>query len=260
MDKVEFISAQHVKIEFEMASVLQRGLAYVLDTAIGYVYLIIVMLSLIDSVRVAYSDMDVLVGLFILLVNLPIVLYKPMMEYFFNGQTLGKMAMGIRMVRVNGDRMTIRDIFVRWVMRGEFFWISLVSNPAFIGLIPFISAIDLLVASMTPLRQRVGDMMVSVIAIRTKPNRTFTLKEVLSRQTEVEYVPTYEKCITFTDEDMMYLKKVIEQYKKFKEPEVKELLDQVTLKTQQRLEIDEPITDQIKFLETVLKDYVQLTR
>ena len=252
MDKVEFISAQHVKIEFEMASVLQRGLAYVLDTAIGYVYLIIVMLSLIDSVRLAYSDMDVLVGLFILLVNLPIVLYKPMMEYFFNGQTLGKMAMGIR--------MAIRDIFVRWVMRGEFFWISLVSNPAFIGLIPFISAIDLLVASMTPLRQRVGDMMVSVIAIRTRPNRTFTLKEVLSRQTEVEYVPTFEKCITFTDEDMMYLKKVIEQYKKFKEPEVKELLDQVTLKTQQRLEIEEPIKDQIKFLETVLKDYVQLTR
>ena len=127
-------------------------------------------------------------------------------------------------------------------------------------LIPFISAIDLLVASMTPLRQRVGDMMVSVIAIRTRPNRTFTLKEVLSRQTEVEYVPTFEKCITFTDEDMMYLKKVIEQYKKFKEPEVKELLDQVTLKTQQRLEIEEPIKDQIKFLETVLKDYVQLTR
>ncbi len=30
--------------------------------------------------------------------------------------------------------------------------------------------------------------------------------------------------------------------------------------SQQRLEIDEPITDQIKFLETVLKDYVQLTR
>jgi hypothetical protein len=113
---------------------------------------------------------------------------------------------------------------------------------------------------MTPLRQRVGDMMVSVIAIRTKPNRTFTLKEVLSRQAEVEYVPTFEKCITFTDEDMMYLKKVIEQYKKFKEPEVKELLDQVTLKTQQRLEIEEPITDQMKFLETVLKDYVQLTR
>lgn len=260
MDKVSFISAQHVKIEFEMASVLQRGLAYVIDTAIGYIYLIIVMLSLIDSVRLAYSDMDVLVGLFILLVNLPIVLYKPLMEYFFNGQTLGRMALGIRMVRANGDRMTIKDIFVRWVMRGEFFWISLVSNPGFIGLIPFISGIDLLVASMSPLRQRIGDMMVSVIAIRTRPNRAYTLKEVLSKQTDAEYVPTYEKCITFTDEDMIYLKKVIEQYKKFKEPEVKELLNQVTVKTQQRLEIEEPITNPLVFLETVLKDYVQLTR
>lgn len=260
MDKVSFISAQHVKIEFEMASVLQRGLAYVIDTAIGYIYLIIVMLSLMDSIRLAYSDMDVFVGLFILLVNLPIVLYKPLMEYFFNGQTLGRMALGIRMVRANGDRMTIKDIFVRWVMRGEFFWISLVSNPGFIGLIPFISGIDLLVASISPLRQRIGDMMVSVIAIRTRPNRAYTLKEVLSKQTDAEYVATYEKCITFTDEDMMYLKKVIEQYKKFKEPEVKELLNQVTVKTQERLEIEEPITNPLVFLETVLKDYVQLTR
>ena len=128
MEKVSFISAQHVKIEFEMASVLQRGLAYIIDTAIGYVYLLIVMLSLIDSAIKAYSELDVLVGLFILLVNLPIVLYKPLMQYFFNGQTLGKMAMGIRMVRVNGDRMTVRDIFVRWVMRGVLFWISLLDH------------------------------------------------------------------------------------------------------------------------------------
>ena len=102
--------------------------------------------------------------------------------------------------------------------------------------------------------------MVSVIAIRTRPNRTYTLKEVLSKQSNVEYVPTYEKCISFTDEDMLYLKKVLEQYKKYKEPEVKELLDQVTIKTAQRLELEEPIPKQIKFLETVLKDYVQLTR
>ena len=43
-------------------------------------------------------------------------------------------------------------------------------------------------------------------------------------------------------------------------PEVKELLDQVTIKTAQHLELEEPIPKQIKFLETVLKDYVQLTR
>ena len=57
MDKVEFISAQHVKIEFEMASVLQRGLAYVLDTAIGYVYLIIVIHKLlIKNIKVIVLD------------------------------------------------------------------------------------------------------------------------------------------------------------------------------------------------------------
>ena len=113
MDKVDFISAQHVKIEFELASVLQRGLAYVIDSAILYVYLLVVLMSMTDAVVGAYSRMDYLMGLFLFLVNLPIVLYKPLMEYFYNGQTLGKMALGIRLVRVNGDRMTIRDIFIR---------------------------------------------------------------------------------------------------------------------------------------------------
>ena len=258
MDKVEFVSAQQVKIEFEMATVLQRGLAYVLDTLLSYVYVMIVILSILNNY--SYADLDHLLGIFVFLINLPIVLYKPLMEYFFNGQTLGKMAMGIRMVRVNGDRLTIRDIFVRWVMRGEFFWVSLLSNPGLIGLIPFISAIDLIVASMSPLRQRIGDMMVAVIAVRTRPSRTFSLNDVLSKQAEVQYTPTYEACISFTDEDMMYMKKVIEQYKKYQEPEVKELLDEVTRKTMERLEIQDPVPNQVKFLETVLKDYVQLTR
>ncbi len=260
MEKVSFVSAQHVKIEFEMASVLQRCLAYVVDTVIIYIYLLIVMLALLDRAFISFNNIDVFMGLFILLVNAPVVLYKPLMEYFFNGQTLGRMLFGIRMVRINGDRVTIKDIFIRWVMRGEFFWISMVSNPGFIGLIPFISAIDFIVASISPLRQRIGDMMASVIAIRTRPNRTYTLKEVLSKQTETNYVPTYENCITFTDEDMLYLKKVIEQYKKYKEPEVKDLLNQVTIKTQKRLEIKDPINNQLLFLETVLKDYVQITR
>ena len=258
MEKVDFVSAQQVKIEFELATVFQRGIAYVLDTLISYVYVILVMILILSNF--SYSDADNVLGIFTFLITLPIVLYKPLMEYFFNGQTLGKMVVGIRMVRANGDRLTIRDIFVRWVMRGEYFWLSMFSNAGYIGFIPFISIIDLLVASMTPLRQRIGDMMVSVIAVRTRPSRKFSLNDVLSKQTTVIYSPTYEGCISFTDEDMIYMKKVIEQYKKFQEPEVKELLDEVTKKTMDRLEIEGPVPNQIEFLETVLKDYVQLTR
>lgn len=260
MDKVDFISAQHVKIEFELASVLQRGLAYVIDSAILYVYLLVVLMSMTDAVVGAYSRMDYLMGLYLFLVNLPIVLYKPLMEYFYNGQTLGKMALGIRIVRVNGDRMTIRDIFIRWVMRGDFFWVSLLSNPGFIGLIPFISVLDLIFASMSPLRQRAGDMMTSVIAIRTKPSRAYTLKQILSKQEESQGNFTYENVIQFTDEDMLYLKKVVEQYKKFKSPEVQLLLDNLAIKTAEKLEVSPPTKNKVSFLETVLKDYVHLTR
>lgn len=257
MDKITFISAQHVKIQFELASVIQRCLAYVIDTLINYLYAMIVVIAMIDSF---FGNEDFFLGIFVLLFNLPLVFYKPVMEYYFNGQTLGKMAMGLRMVRINGDRLTIRDIFVRWVMRGDFFWIALLSNPSFIGLIPFLSFMGFIMVCMTPLKQRFGDMIVSVIAVRSKSSRTYTLEEVLKKQAPENYAPVYSKCISFTDEDMMFIKKAIEQYKKYPVGEVKEILNKITQKTKERLEITEPVKDQIGFLERVLKDYVYLTR
>lgn len=260
MEKVSFVSAQHVKIEFELASIIQRGIAYIIDSVIGYIYLIIVIFALLNDSSYWMGNMDTLMMALVLFVNMPIYLYKPLMEYFFNGQTLGKMVVGIRMVRMNGDRLSIRDIFIRWVMRGDFFWISLISNPGFIGLIPLISVFDLFIASLTPLRQRMGDMLASTIAIRTRPSRRYRLKDVLALQRTEKYIPVFEKVISFTDEDMLYLKNVLEQYKKYKGEEVQMILNEVTAVTVERLELEEEPKNKTKFLEQVLKDYVFLTR
>jgi hypothetical protein len=260
MKKVEFLSAQHVKIEFEMASVVQRALAYVIDTVIIYVYFMIVLFAFLNDASIWSQDLDLALLLLVLLVNMPIYLYKPVMEYFFNGQTLGKMAVGIRMVRVNGDRMTLQDNFLRWVMRGEFFWVSLVSNPVWILIIPFITLLDFLAMSLSPKHQRIGDMIVSVIAIRTRPSRKYKLSDILSRQESTSYKPTYEKVISFTDEDIMYLKNVIEQYKNYRNAEITKVFNAVTQKTCERLEIELPKKNTTAFLEKVLKDYVYLTR
>jgi len=81
MEKVDFVSAQQVKIEFELATVFQRGIAYVLDTLISYVYVILVMILILSNF--SYSDADNVLGIFTFLITLPIVLYKPLMEYFF---------------------------------------------------------------------------------------------------------------------------------------------------------------------------------
>jgi uncharacterized RDD family membrane protein YckC len=260
MKKVEFLSAQHVKIEFEMASVVQRVLAYVIDTVIIYVYFLIVIFAFLNDVSIWSSDLDLALLLLVLLVNMPIYLYKPLMEYFFNGQTVGKMALGIRMVRMNGDRMTLQDNFVRWVMRGDFFWVSLISNPVWIFIIPILTLIDFFALSLSPNNQRFGDMIVSVIAIRTRPARKYKLSDILSRQEAASYKPTYEKVISFTDEDIMYLKNVIEQYKNYKNAEITKVFNAVTQKTCERLEIEMPKKTTTAFLEKVLKDYVYLTR
>ena len=132
MGKINFISAQHVEIEYEIASVVQRIAAYVIDTIILSVYLFIVFMAVqFDDF---FTNFGTWLFFMLLLAKLPWVLYQPVLEYLTGGQTIGKMALGIRVVRINGERVGWREVMLRWLFRGDFLWIS---ASYFVLLIPF---------------------------------------------------------------------------------------------------------------------------
>ena len=54
--------------------------------------------------------------IFFLLV-LPIILYYPLLEYFFGGKTVGKGLLKIRVTNMEGKPASVGEITMRWLLR-----------------------------------------------------------------------------------------------------------------------------------------------
>jgi uncharacterized RDD family membrane protein YckC len=255
MSKINFTSAQHVEIEFEVATLIERIAAYIIDTIILSVYLFIVFMAV--GFQDLFENFGTWLFFMLLLAKLPWILYQPVMEYLTGGQTIGKMALGIRVLKHDGERVGWKEVLLRWLMRGDFLWIS---ASLFVLLIPVWNVFDAFIVSLSNRQQRIGDMLAGTIVIKNKSRQRYKLKDVLKIKSNENYEPTYLNVIQFTDEDMIYVKNCIQHRKKYKGKEIDDLLIRLSDETAQLLGLTETPKERIKFLETVLNDYVVLTR
>ena len=123
MKTIEFVSAQNVKIEYELASVGQRAAAALIDFLTFVVYFIILGMVFGRSI-VWTTSPGTIEFLFLILLKTPFILYHPVVEYLTQGQSLGKYILGIRVVTLSGERPGLREVFTRWLFKGDFIWIS----------------------------------------------------------------------------------------------------------------------------------------
>ena len=118
MKSIEFVSAQNVKIEYEYATVVQRSTAALIDAALLILYMIIIYFIISRAAGSNFMIVELLV------IKLPFIFYHPLLEHLTQGQTLGKYALGIRVVTYSGERPGLREIFTRWMFKGHFIWIG----------------------------------------------------------------------------------------------------------------------------------------
>jgi len=87
---LEVQTAQHVAIGYTAASVGDRILAYIIDLVILFIFSIgmIILLVVIGAIT-GFTNRGFLFA-FPFALFLPVVLYDLVMEYFFNGQSIGK--------------------------------------------------------------------------------------------------------------------------------------------------------------------------
>ena len=114
------ITGQNVRIQQTAATVLQRVVAWVID----YIVLMIIMfvftalfLSLMSTISISFGSRvgEDIEQFFTVIFFLGILMYPFWMELFNNGQSLGKMAMRIRVVCLDGTRPSISAFFIRWI-------------------------------------------------------------------------------------------------------------------------------------------------
>jgi len=259
MNTVHFESAHYVPVEFPLATLIQRWLATLIDIAVilCYVFLSII-IALEMGIRWSMGGSDLEMLAYILLFRLPILCYFPFCEYFFDGQTIGKYIVGIRIMTIHGDRIGLKEVGVRWIFKGDFLWIG--NHPLFFLVWFFIGLLALPFVAWSPYRQRLADRLANTVVIQVKKRHEYSLSTLLAIKNKSNHTIIYPQAVIFSDEDMLFIKQLIDRQKNNFSPIVQTLIQQVCTQMTSRMNVP-PIKEKYTlFLQQVLYDYVVLTR
>ncbi len=228
---VRIQTSQNVELEYEPASIGDRILATILDRLIyiGWVLLWILIYSLLKL----SGDMSVFVV--ILTIALPIMMYPILTEYFLNGQTLGKRAMNIRVVLLNGNQPTLGAYILRWLL-------ILVDTEL---LTPLVAIITI---AANGKGQRVGDIAAGTTVIKTI--KRVTLNQVTYQALPEDYQVTYSEASQLNDRDIETIRQVLRNRNE-------ELMERTSEKVSGVLGITN-VADARTFLLTIINDYAHL--
>jgi uncharacterized RDD family membrane protein YckC len=105
-------------LDFDLAGFITRGIAFLIDILI---LLGIATLTLASGLFFANANLDIRPTNFMnVIITIYLILLLVSSTYFvflhgFGGRTIGKMIMGIRIIRDDGELIGLREAFIRWV-------------------------------------------------------------------------------------------------------------------------------------------------
>ncbi|MEM9051085.1 MAG: RDD family protein [Bacteroidota bacterium] len=236
MRKVNVTTAQNIVIDFRLATIGQRLLAFIIDMmVVGTVVLFMfIFISIINET----------VALISLLV---FILYTLIMELLFSGQTLGKMALKIKVLTVDGKEPNPLDFVIRWSFRLLDIWFS-------------IGALAVVSISTSQRGQRLGGVLSNSMVVNLNAESNLTLKDILKIEDRSKYKPKFRDVIRFNEDEMLTIKAVLDRYSKYHNKAHLALLDNTAMRCAEVLELRAVPDDKTVFLRTLIKDYIVLTR
>jgi len=247
MRTIDITTTQNVTIEYELASLRERFLAFFIDLLIIgaiYVVLLIIFVFLLDF----DLDGDGMFGRFISYLPLGImVLYQLLSEIIGDGQSWGKRALGLKVVRLDGKQPSLSD----YLLRAVFHMIDTILSMGIVA--------ALLISSSSK-SQRLGDMTANTTVIRIKFSLRFRLEDILKINSIEDYEPKYPQVRQLSEEDMLQMKTLISRHQRYRNAAHREVVNELVENLVERLGIQEKIKDDIEFLKTLIRDYIVLTR
>ncbi|TDP01611.1 RDD family protein [Flavobacterium sp. 245] len=242
MSELSINTTQNVKINFIAASIGERLGAYFIDASIKIAYIIIVWLVFFYWLKVGIL-MD---GLddwssraLMLFFAIPLMFYSLTLESIFEGQSIGKILLKIKVVKIDGYQAGFGDYLIRW-----FFGIIDFFIPIIYGLVALITVIS------SKNAQRLGDMAAGTAVITLKNN--INISHTILEEIGTAYVPTYPLVIKLSDNDMRIIK---ETFNKAAEKNDHEIIAKLTAKIESVTGIKNQSGNNSDFIRVVLKDY-----
>jgi uncharacterized RDD family membrane protein YckC len=154
LGRLEVETPDHVVLRYDLAGGGNRGFAAIVDFIIATLLVIgmVALWSVFESLLPHRAFMATR-GLFVLLTLLVAWSYFILLEWLWQGQTVGKRMFGLRVISADGSPATFTAVLIRNLLRIADFL------PAFYGL-------GLLAIVVSPRSQRLGDLFAGTFVVR----------------------------------------------------------------------------------------------
>lgn len=235
MNQIAINTTQNVKINFNLASIGERMLAATIDELIKIAYLIFIFFIFFSLLNIEFEDEWSNIG-FSSLISLPAMLYSLVLESLLDGQTVGKKAMHIKVVKIDGYQATFGDYLIRWVMR-----LVEIYSTIILGIITLVTSKN---------TQRIGDLAAGTAVINLKNN--YTINSTILENINQEYRPTYPMVIKLSDNDARIIKNAFNTAKTKRDYAT---LTKLRNKIEEVTGVKNTSGNDMDFINTILKDY-----
>lgn len=235
MSTIRIQTTQNVSLEYEVASVGERMLAAIIDYLIlaAWIGAALLLLSFLDL----KGDAAMVVG--VVLVGLPFIFYHLASEVFFNGQSLGKKARNIKVIRLDGTQPSLGDYLLRWVLR--------IIDTGFMS-----GVIAIVVILANGRGQRLGDLAAGTSVVSTRPRQSAGV--LAPTFTHEDYMVVFPQAVQLADHDVATIRQLLA---KSLEHGNYMLLNDVANKVKALTGIQTELSDEA-FLGTILRDHAHL--
>jgi uncharacterized RDD family membrane protein YckC len=252
MPLVKLDTGFNIEVDFAIAPFYKRLFAWVIDIVIQAVYLWMAarLLNIVAGNQWGNS-LDWLMVLYFL----PVFFYHLACEIALNGQSIGKKAMGIKVITAEGGQPSLSQYLIRWMFKLLDFPYLILPAIAF-GSLPwwtflfFLGGVSCVL--FTAKSQRIGDIIASTIVIDTR-NRS-RWQDTVFMEVEDNYQASFPQVMRLSDRDINTIKQILSTSRRSGNTDyawrIAEKIKSV-LKVQSNL-------PPLEFMELLLKDYNHL--
>ncbi len=237
MKSIALSTTQQVNIDFQLASWVERFIAFVVDTLL-FLVIGLVLYWMLNNFQILFYVIGTIYALF----------FSLSIEIYNNGQTLGKKMVKIKVVSLNAKPLTVSDFLMRWCFK-------------VFDILGTGGLLATFLIGTTRYNQRLGDLLANTCVIKLQAQNPLKLKEVLAIKTLNSYTPVYTSITKLKEQDIVLVKATLDDFKKYNNIAHANCVDLCTEKVMELMNISEhQQTTNIEFLQTCIKDYIVLTR
>ena len=248
MSTIDIRTTQNVTIEYELASLRERAIAAFLDLIIVILLYCLLMIFVRMALRGSVPDSGLFAYfLYGLLPAVGYLLYHFLSEVLADGRSWGKRALGLKVVRLDGEEPSLSD----YLVRASFLIVDIILS---------MGVVAAFMVSSSSRKQRLGDLGSNTTVIRVKSDIRFQLEDILNIDSIDEYEPAYPQVQQLNEKDMLLIKNVITRYRTFSNHAHEDVVNTLVNRLTQILEIPQVPSNKIEFLRTLIRDYIVLTR